>query len=524
MNGSGGSGGPRAPRVFLSYASEDATWVSQFTREEWFGKPLGNVFVQDFRDGNNLDFGPLRSWLDAQVDQASVMIAFVSKNYSLKDWTRAEWQAGLTKAQRGQLIFVPVMMDADAKEWWCRMRSQGELSALPPDYQYSDFTEKGMPAEIDERSPIIGKISRLAAAIRGMLETPRPDKAPDARPNGSTESQVPAPTDLDIFLLGHPIGRLDVSLDAEVNAAADELRKLSLSPTRWGDGWRNKPGERRNTPVSPTASPIFVQPVAPGEAEEPLAYAGKTAERLTAAGVSRARVALWLPCGEDDPIFETAAASAVADVFPALRTDTPQDLAAWLRKLVLPAAPSDTVVLELETIGFPEDREPDPASMQLADDIQQHFYGIVNREVRPSPGLRSFWGDMFNEQIKILPGNRAIIAVHDLDITPSADMEAVRAALEVKLALMQEAVDQANKDRKGARALDLFFAALLVKNAKALPFANYPCNGRFKDWRLLRFERTAVEKALIKPVPASLAVFRAQLSMWANNRTPGTAA
>lgn len=507
-----------APRVFLSYASEDAIWVSQFTREEWFVKPLGNVVVQDFMAGNNLDFGPLKSWLDSQVDQASVMVAFLSKNYPIKHWTAAEWQAGLTKVQRGQLIFVPVMMDADAKDWWARLRSGGELSVLSPDYMYSDFTERGMPAEIDERRPIIGKIQKLAAAIRGMLESPRLDTAANDRSSAGTETQVPAPAGLDIFLLGHPVARFDVSLDMEVNAAAEELRKLALSPTRWGDGWRNKPGERHNSPVSPKASPIFVQPVAPCEADEPLAYAGKTAQWLKASGVSKARVTLWLPHGQEDPVFKSAAAAPTPDDFPALRTDTPQELAAWLRKLVLPAVTADTVVLQLETIGFPEDREPDTALKRLAEGIKEHFSGIVNRVVSPSPSLQSFWGDMFNSQIKGLPGNRAIIAVHDLDSRPSADLPTVREALETKMAQMQEAVNQANKDRKGSGVLDVFLVALLVKNAKALPFGTYPFNGRFKDWRLLSFERTADGTSPIKPVPSSLGFFRGELAMWAKNR------
>jgi hypothetical protein len=68
--------------------------------------------------------------------------------------------------------------------------------------------------------------------------------------------------------------------------------------------------------------------------------------------------------------------------------------------------------------------------------------------------------------------------------------------------------------------LKFFWAALIYKNAKALPFAHYPFDGRFKDWRLLSFERAEGHSDTehpVRPAPASLGAFRAQLSKWATN-------
>src|SRR6516164_3393924 len=144
---------PRVPRLFLSYASEDVNWVRQF--KTWFVPPLGNVVVVDFMDGSNLEFGRLGPWLDKLVDEAAVMVAFVSCKYPEKVWTRAEWDKGLTKTQLGQLILVPVMMDADAKMWWGRLRQPSDLAALPPDYQFSDFVIGGRPAVIGERGEAV---------------------------------------------------------------------------------------------------------------------------------------------------------------------------------------------------------------------------------------------------------------------------------------------------------------------------------------------------------------------------------
>jgi hypothetical protein len=486
---------PRAPRIFLSYASEDVNWVSQFKR--WFVPPLGNVVLEDFKDGSNLEFGPLGAWLDATVDEAAVMVAFVSSNYPEKVWTRVEWDRGLTKTQRGQLIFVPIMMDADAKLWWAKLRKQRELSVLPVDYQYSDFAVEGRPAVISDSGPIVDQISKLAQKIRIMLEEPSPEQ--------------PSPLSVpDIILLGHPFGRFDVSLEAQVDEADQLLRKHSVRSKRGEDGWRNTDVKLF---LHPSSNPsILVQPLAPGEAEQPLAYAAKTAQLLAAIGGGQARVAIWVPNAQKDAIFSEAANSASPNSFPALRTDTPRGLVSWLYDLIRPTTP-DAVVLQIETIGYPENSTPDAGTTRLAEDLQQRFSGIVNREILPPPGLWPFWGEEFNEQVKMLTGNRVIVAVHDLDITPSADDGTIRTSLEMKLNLAQNAVEQANKVSEGSRRVDPFFTALLVKNAKALPFASYPLNGRFKDWRLLRFEPSSM-----KPMPASLAVFRGQLNMWAAQR------
>jgi len=491
---------PRAPRVFLSYASDDVNWVQQFKR--WLVGPLGNVAVVDFKDGSNLEFGPLGPWLDARVDEAAVMVAFVSSHYTQKVWTQAEWQSGLSKTQRGQLIFVPVVMDADSKVWWAQLRKKGDLAVLPADFQYADFTEDGSPAELGGDGPFITRISQVAQRIKSML----------AKPTGEVKPVVlPGP---DVVLLGHPFGRFDVALEEQVKDTDELLRKRSVVAKKWGDGWWNEPA-RRLLPSS--GKPIFVRPLASGEIDQPVPYAGKIFERLINMKVTEPRVVLWLPNADNDPVFKADAGAVSANPFPALRTDTPQGLAAWLGDLVRPSVP-DTVVLQIETLGFPDDAVPDVITLRLADALQKRFSGIVNREILPNPGLWPFWGEEINEQMKILPGNRVIIAVHDLDIAPSADPDVVRAKLETKLSVAQDAVELANKANSGGRIVDPFFTALLVKNAKALPFGSYPSNGRFRDWRLLRFE--AAEVAEVKPLPASLAVFRGQLNKWAANQAP----
>jgi TIR domain len=138
-----------APRIFLSYTSEDAYWVAEF--EQSLGFAIGSVGVLHYA-AEEVDYGYLRERLDEQIHRSAVVIAFVSSNYCKKKWTVAEWDETLTFSQRRRLVFVPLMLDADAIDWWKRQREEGKLSALPSYYGYvSFFDEAGF--QLDPNDP-----------------------------------------------------------------------------------------------------------------------------------------------------------------------------------------------------------------------------------------------------------------------------------------------------------------------------------------------------------------------------------
>jgi hypothetical protein len=137
-----------AYRVFFSYASEDQSWVRVF--KNWF-KPTGvHVKIIDYLADDAIGFGELGKALDEQIYRSAVVIAFVSASYRAKTWTVREWEQSLSEVQRRRLLFVPVMLDADGKAWWRRLRADQKLTQLSRDYQYEDFTTiGGDPLEID---------------------------------------------------------------------------------------------------------------------------------------------------------------------------------------------------------------------------------------------------------------------------------------------------------------------------------------------------------------------------------------
>jgi hypothetical protein len=156
-----------APRIFFSYASEDGFWVEAFEKSTAF-KNIGVVRVFDYA-AEEVGYGPLKASLDDQIDRSAVVIAFVSTNYIRKEWTVAEWESSLSEAQRRRLVFVPIMLDADAIAWWKGLRTQGKLSALSRDYAYVSFLDGGgrrVEIRPEDTAPN-EKISNLALQIRG---------------------------------------------------------------------------------------------------------------------------------------------------------------------------------------------------------------------------------------------------------------------------------------------------------------------------------------------------------------------
>jgi hypothetical protein len=160
------------PKVFLSYAGEDYPWVKSFADELALG--IGeNIKINKYIAGDSLDFAEVGSWIDLHVDVAQVMICFVSEPYRKKSPAIDDLKTILTDFQRRRLIFVPVMLDSQAKNWWAELRRRGKLSALPDDYIYADFRdETGAPAKIIGNEIVLRRIALFAQKIRGILEPP----------------------------------------------------------------------------------------------------------------------------------------------------------------------------------------------------------------------------------------------------------------------------------------------------------------------------------------------------------------
>jgi hypothetical protein len=506
---------PNVRKVFLSFAREDWPWVESFIKPDWFN--IAPAELQSYLTGYNLEFGELGKWIDRTVNEAAAVIAFISENYRQKAAPQKEFDQALDAYQKRRLIFVPIMLDADAKSWWAERRKQGSLCALPDDYMYSDWTDVTDRLDILENPKAQSRIERIAREIRNILV---------GHASSDHSETTPSPPGSTVVVLGHPTNRRA----EEVAAQSDELIKAAeaedLSVRIWMDQWLIKNTARAELGVARTSDAVFVQPLAAGEASEHAEDVTKTGRRLATAGIIKAPVVLWLPRGQSDPEFEKGAKGlteplpGLADLqtTPALRVGSASELAAGLRVLLSPNQSNDDPVVQIETVGSttgPPDRE----ATRLSKELTELFGNIVNDVIRvDNSSPWPFWDTQFVGQIALMQGSRAIVAVHDLDVTPSVDTRASRKRIENKFQRMQDYVQQTDKAGK----MKFFWAALLCKNANALPFARYPYDARYRDWRLLSFERVDPRPAgtehALRPDPASLGVFRSELYTWADAR------
>jgi hypothetical protein len=530
---------PSAPRIFFSYAGEDWLWVKVF--REYFTKTLSGVSIKDYRAESPAPYGRLDAALVEQIHGSAVVLAFVSEHYRTKKWTLREWEQSLAEAHR--LIFVPIIMDAVAQVWWQDQRRTKEiLTNLSTDYQYADFNDGGRPANADNfvvGQRIVDLALRLGKDLANLEEEQKAakkkaedekikaqkaeeGKAEEGKPETDVESQKPpnlTPDRLDVVVLGHPTAGYPLDLAEKVQ---NLVTALGAGAVAWGNGWRRKAAVR--TEVATEADPVFVQPVIDTEAADYVQEKDKTDEYLKELGRSKPRVAIWLPAGYSDPEFEKAARDSASATraardatYPVLRTDTSDALAQWLRSEINPRS-SGSTILQLEGYGSPEGSKPEVVlkTKQTLEQLNKAMLNIVGHVVE-KPRTWPFWDTQLGAQMKVLPGSRAIVAVHDLNVLPNSDPELARRDVERKLDSIQKVVEAEQKQRHidGKPYLKVFWTALLVNHAKAMPLV-YPDDGNLKDWRLLGFsssDENGIE--ITVPDPASLAVFRTDLIAWA---------
>jgi hypothetical protein len=514
-----------APIVFISYASENTDWVVNF--KPWFGGRLGNAYVKDYQTGDNLPFGPLDEWLKTEIGAAGAVVMIVSKEYIAKKYTLKEWWQALCEFNRRRLVFVPIMIDADAKAWWAEQKQQGNLNELDSDYAYANFTDaSGNALDINNVfgpiTAVTRRIGEVARLIRYHLESQLPREAlpgasvakPMAVDEVSVREAAASAVKPAIVVLGHPSAVTNKAVAENARQLAADLKGINLEPTIWNDAWRAVPSARQGSTALTLTKTLFVQPLGPEEAGDHAASPGAVRKWLEAAvkadipegvGLTSYRVVLWLPSNLKDVAFEVALAGATPDENLVLRHDDPFGLATWLGGQVGRAARANVAVLELEDLADVAD------SRTLRAALHSGFYKIIEEEVSPAPERWLFSGEMLVEQLKALDTDRVIIAIHDLNTGTARKWREARRELEQKLSMVEKATRDA-----GRGDLKFFRSALLVAKSDTLPWVRYPSPSQFENWCLLPF----VEKGnALEPKSTQASVFRTYLRDWVGDST-----
>ena len=421
-----------------------------------------------------------------------------------------EWYAALSEVRRKDLIFVPILLDASAKQWWIDLKEHGQLRDLGGDYAYSDFTDgSGKPCQIlTAFGPVdfvVRKISELARLIKENLQ-PHETAGSDPGPTHST------------VVLGHPTAVSDPDVAAQSLALRNLLAERGQPPLYWDNRWRNCVESRQYPDNFSSKGAVFIQPTAPGDAGDLARDPQKLREWINQAlndlkngtSVKEYQTVLWLPASLGDQVFVAAAAKSHPNSDVLLRHDDPESLVKWLRnQFEGPQQLPDVPVLTLE--------EVDDAD-KLRDALHSSFRAVVNDVIQPPPERWTFKGPMLMnqiDQISKLPVDRAIVAIHDLNTGIANGPLQARSQLEQKLGAVGRDVERAIK-RAGRSDLKLFWTALLVQKAEQLPWVKYPSPSRFEQWCLLPFKSSQndEEDVVVRPKKAETEVFRSYLRDW----------
>jgi len=501
-----------APKIFLSFAAEDGAWKDNFVNRRWFGDILGAAEIFDYQKGDALAFGQMNEWLANKVRTADVFIAFVSESYVHKGLTLHEWQVAL-EAHREELLFVPILLDGAAKQWWIDLKEKRKLRDLGDDFAYSDFTDgSGKPSPIVTDVGTVDRITRRIGELARLIKEKLRPQLPPPPP--------PPPSQRTVIVLGHPTAMFDREVVERVSSMREKLTELGRPIQSWNDQWRTNHAARLSSASFSAKNAIFIQPAGPGDAgdlaqdQQRLLHwldqvlSQDTKEIRT---VRDYTAVLWLPSDLDDESFTNLITGDGKQGELCLRHDDPVGLATWLWG----EQNGSEGLAEIPVITLEEVDRDDAGRLRAA--LHCGFRAVVDGVIQPPAEAWTFQGEMLVEQISKLGVNRAILAVHDLNTGASKDSREARFQLEQKLGAVARDVERAIK-ATGRTNLNLFWTALLVQKAEQLPWVKYPAPSRFEQWCLLPFAPAPREAGVqvIRPKPVEADVFRTYLRDWVN--------
>jgi hypothetical protein len=525
-------------RVFLSYAAEDSAWKDNFVHGDWFGSHLRNPEIFDYRY-TGLPFGQISEELGKRIASADAIIAFLSRDYICQKYTVLELELALAQTDPAgnsePALFVPVIMDNQAREWW-----RDKISSYPPgrwleDHAFRDFrnalgtdplpivTAKGLTVD-----DVIHRIREVARLIAQTLKDRRAgrDTAGPGEPN-SADKKVDAST---VVVLGHPTALHSERLRESAAELAEELTSQGVPTLPVRDEWLNEEIDLHSVPAEEEAhkslgrlleaGALFVQPVASGEAREHAANPDVTLTRLRLAAESESatvppedesqsslpRIVLWLPRGQSCRAFE-AKARENGEANPAFRIDPPGGLAAWIAERSGVRTAGDAVpVLALEEWTAPR---PSAHTAEIRAKLKNGIEAPVRDVLKTPPRLLLFSGELLRRQFQVDRPRRAIVAVNDLNTNQAASPREAKLSLEQKLGQIETGL-RGILDELGEDKPDIFRVALLAQHGRYMPYVKYPDSQRFEAWCLLPFTD------YLEPDHDAASIFRTYLTEWAS--------
>jgi hypothetical protein len=526
-----------APRIFLSYSRPDTSWVKNFCHPDYFGSNLGNLVLDDYQD--TVTFGSISEWIEQHVDSSAALIAFISSDYTLSKFSQLEWDLAVQLYNDGRLVLLPVIMDRDAKDWWNGEKLGPKFGIISregrDEFGYLDFADPRTgrhPMEIrtedgtiDRATQKIKEVARLLTSKVATIGMPaaRGPNITVVPPTKSDMIVTPATPDISVLLLaqekspvivlGHPTSNMQPALAPEVHELTSQLRSVGIAPRCWNDQWADSEQPPRKQAIDEfQRGALFVQPAALTDAnvwsrlpETVPAWLGEVAAKAgldaEVAEVTNFRTVLWVPARHASPAFKERVHAQDESANPLLRGDEPAALAKWIKQQSGGEfGPVPVVAIEALDSG------------PLREALQKGCARVVSDIVQPPPEPWSFYNqESLENQLRLIEGGRAIIAVHDLNTGLVNSRDAAQIAVESKIKQHKKRADEIVKSL--GRKLDLFWTVLLVDKVKYLPFIKYPGN-KLSDVTFLPFQRMDDDNFPVEPVPDGARIYQSYLKEW----------
>jgi hypothetical protein len=299
------------PKVFLSYASDNEGWKTDFFGERSWSASLTNVAdIYDY-EFDPRHTGELEDAIKSEITASAAFIPIISDSYLRRNGIiEQEFLYGVeVYSGRGaeRRLFYPILIDRAAADWWHAkdhhlFQKHDWLRGLSPlrmvDVDLSK--EKKLSASLEAR--------RFMTSVKESLEGLPRAKAP------VLDADDAQPADGPILILGHPTtvaAHYAAGHQAIVQARTaltTKLRDQKIAVDSWDDGWLsavNMGSPKRNLHEP---WPQVVRPIGLDEAPQHVAVPNTTAGELRwATGItqndaSALKISLWLPrdiC--DDP-------------------------------------------------------------------------------------------------------------------------------------------------------------------------------------------------------------------------------
>jgi hypothetical protein len=375
----------------------------------------------------------------------------------------------------------------------------------------------GMPAA---KGPDITVVAATASDIRVALASDMGEASETAlgirvAPAAATDIRVAlaAPEKSPVIVLGHPTSNMQQALASEVRELTSQLRSVGIPHRSWKDEWADPEQPTRDEAIDEfQRGALFIQPAAltdanvwsrvpdtvPGWLGEVAAKAGLDAE---VAEVKNFRTVLWVPARHTSPAFKERVQIQDESANPLLRGDEPAALAKWIKQQSGGEwGPVPVVAIEALDSG------------PLRDALQKGCARVVSDIVQPPPEPWSFYNqESLENQLRLIEGGRAIIAVHDLNTGLVNSRDAAQVAVESKIKQHKKRADEIVKGLN--RKLDLFWTVLLVDKVKYLPFIKYP-GDKLSDVTFLPFQRMDDDSFPVEPVPDGARIYQSYLKEW----------